>query len=135
VEYNLTCLLLYFNCSVLSQVEQAIANEGDDDEIEDVVADDIEEEEVFNDETAEKGGAGTDLSDSILDGSSRQILVGQIDPLEWKTELERVSQKLKTGQVASTNEWRAHVDQTISSKENIDKLLGDTKGDLAGLNQ
>jgi len=116
-------------------VEQALANDGDDDEIEDVIADDIEEEEVFQDSGGDKDGGGTDLNDSVLDGSSRQILVGQIDPLEWKTELERVSQKLKTSQVTSTNEWRAHVDQTISSKENIDKLLGDTKGDLSALNQ
>ena len=117
-------------------MEQALTNEDEEDEIEDVIADDIEEEEdVFNDDGGDKAGSGNDLNDSILDGSSRQILVGQIDPLEWKTELERVGQKLKTSQVTSTNEWRAHVDQTITSKENIDKLLGDTKGDLAGLNQ
>ena len=76
-----------------------------------------------------------DLNESQLDGSTRQILHGQIDPVEWKIELERVSQKLKSSQVTSMNEWRAHVDQTIASKESIDKLLVDTKNDLNALNQ
>lgn len=78
---------------------------------------------------------GTDLNESQLDSSSRQILHGQIDPIEWKIELERVSLKLKSSQNTSTNEWRSHVDQTITSKENIDKILGDTKSDLGGLNR
>ena len=30
----------------------------------------------------------------------------QIDPIEWKTELERVGPKLKAQQVLATNEWR-----------------------------
>lgn len=94
----------------------------------------MEEEEVFQDNDI-NNQLQNDLNDSQLDSSSRQILIGQIDPLEWKTELERVSQKLKSNLISSTNEWRSHVDQTITSKENIDKILGDTKGDIAGLNR
>lgn len=117
------------------QVEHAVAND-DDEEPDDLIQDDIEEDEAFmEDVVTEQHATSVDLNESLLDGSSRQILHGQIDPIEWKTELERVGQKLKTAQIVSTNEWRAHVDQTISSKDNIDKILVDTKGDLNALNQ
>ena len=120
---------------------QAVVNDGnegdEDDEVDDAINDDIEDDEVFNDNdlAAADGGGGNDVNDSILDGSSRQILHGQIDPIEWKIELERVGQKLKAQQVISTNEWRAHVDQTITSKDSIDRILAGTKGDLTALNQ
>ena len=124
-------------------MSQTVVNDGDngddDDEVDDMVNDDVDDDEVLNnnDITAVDGagGAGGDVNDSILDGSSRQILHGQIDPIEWKIELERVGQKLKAQQVISTNEWRAHVDQTITSKDSIDRILAGTKGDLTALNQ
>ena len=120
-------------------MDQAAANDDDDaNDDEDIINDEIEDDDdnLLIDEVAnEPGASSTDVDDSILDGSSRQILYGQIDPIEWKTELERVGQKLKAQQVVSTNEWRAHVDQTITSKDSIDKILVDTKGGLGALNQ
>jgi hypothetical protein len=59
----------------------------------------------------------------------------QVDPVEWKTELERVGPKLRANQQLTTNEWRAHVDQTVTSKGHIEKVLGDTQGDLHAMNK
>lgn len=106
----------------------------DNEDVEDEIHDEADEE-VFIDESIAGQTGAADLNDSQLDGSSRQILYGQIDPLEWKTELERVSQKLKTQQVVSTNEWRAHVDQTGTSKEAIEGILKDSSSDLNALSR
>jgi hypothetical protein len=58
-----------------------------------------------------------------------------VDPIIWKTELERVGPKLKAKQRLPTNEWRSHVDLTVTSKGHIEKVLSDTQGDLRGLNR
>jgi len=37
---------------------------------------------------------------------NHQILQALVDPVEWKTELERVGPKLKSNLQTSVNEWR-----------------------------
>lgn len=68
--------------------------------------------------------------DSVLENSNHNILQAAIDPIEWKTELERVGPKLRSNQVVASNEWRSHVDQTVTSKTQIEKVLTDTEGDI-----
>jgi hypothetical protein len=75
------------------------------------------------------------MGEVSLDHSAHQILLPRIDPIEWKIELERVGPKLKQRQQTSMNEWRAHVDMTISSKSHIEKVLDETQTDLQGLNK
>jgi hypothetical protein len=104
--------------------------EKDRDDIEDeaigVVEDDVLFEEV----------AQLEVSEASLDNSAHNILHAQIDPIEWKTELERVGPKLaKFSQQTFSNEWRSHVDQTTSSKNQIEKVLGETQGDLLSMNR
>ena len=70
-----------------------------------------------------------------MDASAHHILQAVVDPVEWKTELERVGPKLRANQQLVTNEWRSHVDQTVTSKAQIDKVLGDTQGDLQSMNK
>jgi hypothetical protein len=70
-----------------------------------------------------------------LDATSHQILQGAIDPFEWKTELERVGPKLRANVQLSTNEWRAHVDQTVTSKSQIERLMGESQNDLQSMNK
>lgn len=53
----------------------------------------------------------------------------------WKTELERVGPKLKAKQNIPSNEWRSHVDLTVTSKGHIEKVLSETQGDLRSLNR
>jgi hypothetical protein len=73
--------------------------------------------------------------DASMDASHHNILQALVDPVEWKTELERVGPKLRANQNLVTNEWRAHVDQTVSSKGHIEKILADTQGDLGIMNK
>jgi estrogen-related receptor beta like 1 len=71
-----------------------------------------------------------------VDNSNHQILQAMVDPIEWKTELERVGPKLRSNQSTSaTNEWRSHVDQTVTSKSQIEKVLGDTQSELSNMNK
>jgi hypothetical protein len=58
-----------------------------------------------------------------------------VDPIAWKTELERVGPKLRAQQQLSTNEWRAHVDQTVTNNQQIEKVLGETQNDLSIMNK
>jgi hypothetical protein len=65
------------------------------------------------------------------------MIVAQIDPIAWKTELERVAPKLKAQMImlAGNHEWRSHVDQTVNTKANIEKLMGDNSSDLTAINK
>jgi len=102
--------------------------------------DDANDDDIAEDE--ELGGPDDDVMfedpsklEVSIDSSNHNILQALVDPVEWKTELERVGPKLRTNQQLSTNEWRAHVDQTVSSKVQIEKVLGDTQGDLQAMNK
>lgn len=89
------------------------------------------------------GGVDEDLQfeeassrlETSLDASHHHILQALVDPVEWKTELERVGPKLRANQQQATNEWRSHVDQTVTSKGHIEKVLADTQGDLQAMNK
>jgi intraflagellar transport protein 57 len=98
--------------------------------VEDEAGGGVDEEAFFEE------GIGADVEASIsLDNSAHQILEGLVDPIVWKTELERVGPKLKAQQQLSTNEWRAHVDQTVTSNEKIEKVLTETQADLQIMNK
>jgi estrogen-related receptor beta like 1 len=58
-----------------------------------------------------------------------------VDPIHWKTELERVGPKLRAKQALPSNEWRAHVDMTVLNKGRIEAVLDETQADLTGLNR
>ena len=110
------------------QIEQAEAD------------DDNEDDDIIEDDTA--GGIDEDIQfeeasrmDTSMDASHHNILQALVDPVEWKTELERVGPKLRANQQLVTNEWRAHVDQTVASKGHIEKVLNDTQGDLHAMNK
>ena len=90
--------------------------------------DDVVEDVLFHEIQAE-------IAEVSLDGSAHQILHAQVDPIEWKTELERVGPKLKAHQQITSNEWRAHVDSTVHNKGQIEKVLSDTQGDLQAVNR
>ena len=54
-----------------------------------------------------------------------------IDPSEWKIELERVAPKLKSQQFRANSEWRNHIVQVIDSTNSIEKVVTNTKSDIA----
>lgn len=105
--------------------------QGDEEEDEDIIEDEVggpgmEEELLYEDNSR---------LETSMDNSVLNILQPQIDPLEWKTELERVGPKLNATAITMGNEWRAHVDQSLRGKEQIAKLMGVSKGDLGSLNR
>ena len=113
-------------------------NEQTDDMDDDKDRDDIEDEAigVVEDDVLFEEVAQLEVSEASLDNSAHNILHAQIDPIEWKTELERVGPKLaKLSQQNFSNEWRSHVDQTTSNKNQIEKVLGETQGDLLSMNR
>lgn len=128
---ELIIILWLINLS-LCQIEQA---EVDDDGEEDVEEDAIggpEDEVNFFEENGQADPTEISLS---LDESGHQILHALVDPVAWKTELERVAPKLKAQLQLSTNEWRAHVDQTVTNNQRIESVLGETQNDLQIMNR
>eukprot|EP00607_Mallomonas_marina_P001306 CAMPEP_0182437592 /NCGR_PEP_ID=MMETSP1167-20130531/85144_1 /TAXON_ID=2988 /ORGANISM="Mallomonas Sp, Strain CCMP3275" /LENGTH=440 /DNA_ID=CAMNT_0024630559 /DNA_START=28 /DNA_END=1350 /DNA_ORIENTATION=- len=94
----------------------------------------IEEGDIQNtDDMQVQESVRDDIAEVEVDEDAHQILQAMIDPVEWKTELERVGPKLKAQQQLSTNEWRGHVDQTVTSKTHIEKVLGETEGELKNM--
>ena len=59
------------------------------------------------------------------------LLHGMIDPNEWKIELERVAPKLKSLQFRANSEWRNHIVQVVDSTTSIEKVVSNTKSDIA----
>ncbi len=109
---------------------QADVDDADDEAIEDEAVAEAEYEPGFGD-----GNNRVDVAETSLDGSFHNILQGQVDPIAWKTELERVGPKLKTNFAVSVNEWRSHVDQTVTSKGQIDGIIGETKQDISSISR
>ena len=110
------------------QIEQVGDDGQEDDEI-------IEDDGVaVDDEVFYEDASRLDASVS-LDATAHQMIHAQIDPIAWKTELERVAPKLRAQQMPSTNEWRAHVDQTVTTKVQIEKLMGDSANELSSMNK
>lgn len=113
---------------VNTDAEAAPPEDDNQDILDDIDGVPVEEELLHEDGRLE-------MSEVSLDSSAHQILLPRIDPIEWKIELERVGPKLRSKQQSSMNEWRAHVDMTVSSKSNIEKVLGETQGDLSAMNK
>ncbi len=104
--------------------------------------DDEEDDEVIDDEALQNDGPDEDIFfeepsrlDASLDNSTQHIITATIDPIEWKTELERVTPKLKANITVATNEWRSHVDQTVTSKSLIEKVMSASQGELQIINK
>lgn len=114
----------------MDTVEQAQVDDDGDDagDVADEADDDVVDDVLFQEMQAE-------IAEVSLDGSAHQILHAQVDPIEWKTELERVGPKLRAQQQLTSNEWRAHVDSTVHNKGQIEKVLSDTQGDLQAINR
>lgn len=109
-----------------------------DDDQQDDIEDELDGGGAFEDDFYGGGGQHEDRLESSevsLDGSHRQIHTSAVDPIVWKTELERVGPKLRAKQALPSNEWRAHVDMTVTNKGHIEKVLDDTQADLTGLNR
>jgi estrogen-related receptor beta like 1 len=122
----------------MDDAEQPQGGDEDEEENEEIVEEDAhgldagENEEQLLNSSFEENNLRLDSS---VDMSTHNIIQAAIDPIEWKTELERVGPKLKANVTLSTNEWRSHVDQTIGSKEQIEKVMSGSHSELQMINK
>ena len=116
-----------------SEPAEADDVEGESDEEKD--EDDIEDEiEVAEEEHPMFSAAAEDHMD--LESEHHQIIDSNVDPIEWKTELERVGPRLRssTNTAAVGKEWRSHIDQTKKHEVLIRRELPATESTLKQIN-
>eukprot|EP00638_Chattonella_subsalsa_P005158 CAMPEP_0117753962 /NCGR_PEP_ID=MMETSP0947-20121206/12551_1 /TAXON_ID=44440 /ORGANISM="Chattonella subsalsa, Strain CCMP2191" /LENGTH=418 /DNA_ID=CAMNT_0005572971 /DNA_START=148 /DNA_END=1404 /DNA_ORIENTATION=+ len=105
---------------------------GEEEEEEEVIEEDVDVEEEEDGDEIFKNIAKEQVVDGIVfDESHQRILESNVDPTEWKTELERVTPKLKMPSVtAAGREWRTHIEQTKQHEGRIQQFMPDTKAQL-----
>ena len=116
--------------------EEGFADEAEVDDAAEVDADmtdgmnqgeEEEEEVLYSEMISEKTYTTKDEEDE----EDREKMESEIDPLIWKTELERVRPRLKIHATANAKEWRAHIEQSKKHGDIISKTLPDAKRSLA----
>jgi len=104
---------------------------GGEEQEEEVIEEDVDPVEDEGENMFSNIVKGQDAENPALEDSHYKILESNIDPMEWKTELERVSTKLKMPSVpVSGNEWRQHIEQTKLHDLRIQQSYPDTKAQL-----
>ena len=94
--------------------------------------DDIEDFAEFG------GGAGGDKAGGDADQLQNQIIQSSISREEWMLEVERVTHKLKLGNLATAGdgkEWRSHLDQTKKYAEHVRGQLPEVRVKLERLSE
>lgn len=110
--------------------EEDFAEEAEVDEEAEVAAevedatDEIEEDEVLYSEVV---AADAKFE---FDEEEHGVMEATVDPVEWRTELERVAPKLKIVHQFSGKEWRAHLEQTQKHEKTILGVFPETQGAL-----
>eukprot|EP00941_MAST-03F_sp_MAST-3F-sp1_P003081 g3081.t1 len=64
---------------------------------------------------------------------NQSMLEADLDPVEWKMELERVGPRLKCKHTSHSKEWRAHLEQTRTHERVIFKILPTTQQQLKSI--
>ncbi|OQS04847.1 Intraflagellar Transport Protein 57 [Thraustotheca clavata] len=114
-------------------LKEEYAEEAEVDENLEVDADDDnvaieEEEELYVDTIRAK------TEESELEESTKEIILAAVDPLLWKTELERVGPKLKSKiKEDDGKEWHTHIEQTKKHDAIIQGNLASTSLQLKAI--
>lgn len=96
--------------------EAEVDEEADLGEIEDEVGVVEEDEVMFTERVVD-----AEVHDVL--NESREMIDGTIDPLQWKTEMERVGPRLKGKTWTLEKEWRSHIEQTKDHEKKIQETL------------
>ena len=108
--------------------EEAEADDGADVDAEEDIPDEVEsedEEEVLYSEVV-RAERKEELDESVCGK-----LDSDIDPVEWKTELERVGPRLKVRLGHGGKEWRTHIEHTKKHEQVIKDNLPEAQKQLA----
>lgn len=92
--------------------------------LEEDFADGPEEEEVMYSDMVKQ----EELQEETV--LNQSMLEADLDPVEWKMELERVCPRLKCKHQSHSKEWRAHLEQTRTHEKVIFKILPTTQAQL-----
>ncbi|ETW08581.1 hypothetical protein H310_01130 [Aphanomyces invadans] len=92
------------------------------------------EDEVPIEEEEEMYTTRGKVEDNDLEESTKQIILTTVDPLLWKTELERVGPKLKAKMKEDEGkEWHTHIEQTKKHSVTITENLAGTTTQLKAI--
>ncbi len=102
-----------------------------DDDVDDEadIDDDIE---VFEEDIPAYHSAADEV-ETVRD-ETQKIIESRVDPIEWKTELERVGPRLRISNAVGGKEWRSHIDQTKKHSSLIENELPSTEATLRTIN-
>ena len=117
-----------------AEVEEAEVDENADlgDELDDdVEVADEDDEGMFQD----RAGSVSTGTEEVFEGEAEahQLIANTIDPLVWKTELERVGPRLKASGATLGKEWRAHIEQTKVHEKTIQAVLPSAQGHMKSI--
>lgn len=88
------------------------------DDVEDEAKEDDDDEDVlYADLVQQEHSIEDHTEDEETSQSQREVLQSSIDPVAWKTEVERVAPRLKIKPTFSGKEWRSHLEQTKKHQE------------------
>lgn len=89
-----------------------------------------EEEEIASDAMSEI----TDKElNEILNDDNVNLIESQIDPYEWKLELERVGPSLKVKTKDNLKDWRSKINKVTSLQTSINNVIPEVKSTLERL--
>jgi estrogen-related receptor beta like 1 len=97
----------------------------------DVEAAEDEDEGLFLQGRAASSGTHEESFDG--EAEAHQLIANTIDPLVWKTELERVGPRLKASGASLGKEWRAHIEQTKAHEKTIQAVLPAAQGHMKSI--
>lgn len=121
-----------------AEVEEAEVDEDADlaDIVDEVDAAGDEEEDMFGNDKG-NGDGDEDYNASDANNESHQMIENTIDPLLWKTELERVGPRLKASSSSSllsmNKEWRSHIESTKLHEKTIQTVLPSAQGHMKNI--
>ena len=61
------------------------------------------------------------------------VRAAQVDPAEWRLEVERVAPRLKITVASSTRDWRSHLDEAHKFSAEISSVWPDTQAALGAV--
>lgn len=97
----------------------------------------VDDNDDIDEDVAEDESGAFDMNEYFSPEASKdpevaedtKILESNVDPAEWKLELERVGPKLKfkANNTASSKEWRTHIEQSQRHEKKISEQFPDVK--------
>lgn len=92
------------------------------------------DEQEENDDVSEQMSEITDKElNEILNDENVNLIESQIDPYEWKLELERVAPSLKVKSKENMKDWRSKVIKATQLHNNVGSVVTDVKTTLERL--